>query len=414
MINVIDAAGNVQNIGTLPDLGPTNVGNGLPIAGVSNNLAGDISAANANYLTTTIATTPAPTTNSSLEITTTGYNNLVIQVSNTTVGTAFTGTLQVQGTVDGTNWITLGSSRLQTYAGTIVTTGITGSGIFIADVTGLQKARVTSTTATFSNSARVFLEVTSSSGLPAILGAVSAVSTVSVVSAANLNIPGLVADAGTSAVPVAISATATTSAITPSYGCSYEVNIYVSAVGGTNSIMDVIIQESDDNGVTTGSWFDVYHFERITAAGTYRSPKLPLTGTRIRYVQTLGGTSPVFTRAINRLQSSDTGVPIRRYFDRTINITGLNSTPSYSMGNPSKNVQLIVSSGTLTTAPIFKLEGSEDSGASWYDLSASRLTAVTGDTVQLTLNNVRSQLVRATVTTVGAGTLNYLCIKAYD
>jgi hypothetical protein len=414
MINVIDAAGNVQNIGTLPDLGPTNVGNGLPIAGVSNNLAGDISAANANYLTTTIATTPAPTTNSSLEITTTGYNNLVIQVSNTTVGTAFTGTLQVQGTVDGTNWITLGSSRLQTYAGTIVTTGITGSGIFIADVTGLQKARVTSTTATFSNSARVFLEVTSSSGLPAILGAVSAVSTVSVVSAANLNIPGLVADAGTSAVPVAISATATTSAITPSYGCSYEVNIYVSAVGGTNSIMDVIIQESDDNGVTTGSWFDVYHFERITAAGTYRSPKLPLTGTRIRYVQTLGGTSPVFTRAINRLQSSDTGVPIRRYFDRTINITGLNSTPSYSMGNPSKNVQLIVSSGTLTTAPIFKLEGSEDSGASWYDLSASRLTAVTGDTVHLTLNNVRSQLVRATVTTVGAGTLNYLCIKAYD
>jgi hypothetical protein len=414
MINVIDAAGNIQSIGTLPDLGPTAAANGLPLVGISDSIAGVINAANANYLATTVSTTAAPTTGSSVEITTTGYNNLAIQVSNTTVGTAFIGTMVVQGTVDGINWITLSTNRLQSYAGTVATTGITTAGIYIADVTGLQKARVTSTTATFTNSASVFLEATSSLGLPSVLGAVSTVSTVSAVTAANLNIPGLVAEAGTSLVPVAINATATTAAITPSYGCSYEVNIYVSAVTGTNPTMDVIIQESDDSGVTAGSWFDVYHFERITAAGTYRSPKLPLTGTRIRYVQTLGGTSPVFTRAINRLQSSDTVVPIRRYFDRAFNIADTGGvTPSYSMGNPSKNIQLIVSCAALATAPIFKLEGSEDNGASWYDLSAARLTAVANDVVQLTITDIRPQLFRAAISTAGSGALNYVCLKAY-
>jgi len=429
MINVIDAAGNIQSIGTLPDLGPTTVASGLPIAGVSDNIIGTITAANANYLATTVSTTPAPTTGSFVEITTTGYNNLVIQVSNTTVSTAFIGTMVVQGTVDGINWITLSSSsRLQTYAGTVAATGITTAGIYIADVTGLQKARVTSTTATFTNSASVYLEVTSSSGLPAVLGAISTLSVVSVVTLANLGFPQPASTTPDVATTTTLTSNTTTASatITPTYGCSYEVNIPVTVFTGTGLSLDVIIQESDDSGATTGGWFDVYQFERITAVGNYRSPKLPLTGNRIRYVQIVTGTITTLTRAINRLQSSDTVVPIRRFFDRSLNsaqalnaVTTGNTVVSsvtypYTMGNPSKNVQLIVSTATLGgTPPAFRLQGSED-GTNWYDLSAASLTATSG-TVQQTVTSVRAPQLRAYVTTAGVGTtLNYICIKAYD
>jgi hypothetical protein len=44
----------------------------------------------------------------------------------------------------------------------------------------------------------------------------------------------------------------------------------------------------------------------ITATGFYVSEVIVMQGNRIRYVQTIGGTgSPSFTRAINRLQSSN-------------------------------------------------------------------------------------------------------------
>ena len=125
------------------------------------------------------------------------------------------------------------------------------------------------------------------------------------VTSANLGIPGAIADVASAA----LTTTTTTAAFTPTFGCSYEVNIPVTVVSGTSPTLDVTVQESDDTGT---NWFDVYTFPRITATGIYRSPKLPLTGNRVRYVQTVGGTTPSFTRSINRLQSSDTAVTLRR------------------------------------------------------------------------------------------------------
>ena len=62
------------------------------------------------------------------------------------------------------------------------------------------------------------------------------------------------------------------------------------------------MEESDDNGF---NWFPVFTFPTILGNGIYRSPKLPLTGNRVRYNQTVGGTTPSFTRIINRVQSND-------------------------------------------------------------------------------------------------------------
>ncbi|MEN9317364.1 MAG: Arthrobacter phage Sonali [Pseudomonadota bacterium] len=235
---------------------------------------------------------------------------------------------------------------------------------------------------------------------------VTTVTTVAAVTAANLNIPGTVADVASAA----LAATATTAAFTPTFGTSYEVNIPVTVVTGTNPTLDFSVEESDDAGT---NWFKVYDFPRITAVGIYRSPKLPLTGNRVRYVQTLGGSTPSFTRAVNRLQSSDDVPLIRQLIDRALAVNTLNqATASLNVQN-CRNVQAVLALAAGGTAPSIQLEGSDDNGVTWYAIGAA-LAGTVGSTVQLTVNNVQSQLVRGRVSTAGTGaTLTYLLIKGF-
>ena len=237
---------------------------------------------------------------------------------------------------------------------------------------------------------------------------VSTVTTVSAVTSANLAIPGTIADIASAA----ITTTTTTSAFTPTFGTAYEVNIPVTAVSGTTPTMDVVIQESDDSGT---NWFDVYHFPRITATGIYRSPLLPLIGNRVRYVQTLTGTTPSFTRSLNRLQSS-IGIDgtVRQLFDRAVSLTTLNATTSSLTIPNCSNVSLTINVGAITTtAPALQLEGSDDNGATWFALG-SPLTAVASSTVKVTVNNVACQLLRARVSTAGVGvTAGYVLLRGF-
>lgn len=238
---------------------------------------------------------------------------------------------------------------------------------------------------------------------------VSTVTTVGSVTAANLNIPGIIADVASAA----LTTTTTTAAITPTFGISYQVNIPVTAVTGTTPTLDVSIEESDDSGT---NWYKVYDFPRITAAGMYRSPVIPLTGNRVRYVQTVGGTTPSFTRAINRLQESFPAQPVRQMIDRSISLTTLNSaTPSLNTQDCGNRVQLVINIGAVTTtAPALQLEGSDDFGATWYSIG-SPLTAVASSTVQLTVVDINSALIRARVSTAGVGvTAGYVMVKAHD
>lgn len=118
---------------------------------------------------------------------------------------------------------------------------------------------------------------------------------------ATFALPTLVADVASAA----ITTTTTTATLTPTAGSSYQVNIPVTAVSGTTPTMTVAVEESDDTGT---NWYNRYTFPAITATGIYRSPILKLRGNRVRYVQTITGTTPSFTRAINRLQRQDTAV----------------------------------------------------------------------------------------------------------
>ena len=233
------------------------------------------------------------------------------------------------------------------------------------------------------------------------------IGTIFTVSSANLGIPLLVTDV----TSTAITTTANSSTITPpTSGCSYSVFFSVSAVSGTNPTLDVDIQESDDTGT---NWFTVYSFPRITATGQYRSPKLALLGNRIRYVQTLGGTSPSFTRSINRLQSSDSVSSIRQLIDRSIVLTTLNSTTLGLNVQNCDRLQLSINIGAATTVPNLQLQGSDDNGTSWYAIG-STLTAIANSTVTSTVSNVNAQLVRAIVTSAGSGVaMGYVLLKGF-
>jgi hypothetical protein len=99
----------------------------------------------------------------------------------------------------------------------------------------------------------------------------------------------------------AVTGSVTSTVFTPAAGSSYVVDIPVTAVSGTTPTLTTQVQESADSGT---NWYTVYNFPVITTTGSYTSPMITLTGNRVRYVHGVTGSSPSFTRAINRLQSN--------------------------------------------------------------------------------------------------------------
>ena len=157
----------------------------------------------------------------------------------------------------------------------------------------------------------------------------------------------------------------------------------------------------------------MFHFPRITATGIYRSPTLLLTGNRVRYVQTISGTTPSFTRAISRLQSQqNVQSVITQLLDRTISLTTLNSTTPALRVQNSKNLFLEISIGAATTPPTIQLQGSSDN-VNWYDIGLS-LNAVASSTVTTTIQQINANFIRARVSSAGSGvTSNYVLLRGF-
>jgi hypothetical protein len=341
-----------------------------------------------------------------VSVSTAGFNGGSFQV--TSAGVA---TVSYEQSNDNINWVAMNlrdsaatSNNAVSTSTTAIILSYTSSAAFVrARTTAYTSGTVSITLIQKRNAAPVTALSLSASTAP--IGNVTVASGTFVALSAPVTI--------TDVTSAALTSTTTTAVFQPTYGCSYEVNIPVTVVSGTAPTLDVVIQESDDSGT---NWFDVYHFPRITAVGMYRSPKLPLIGSRVRYVQTVAGTTPSFTRAINRLQSSDRAMPYRRIIDRTLASTQAlnNITSTMTVLAASPNLQLTIATTLVTTtAPALQLQGSEDGGVTWYSLG-SPLTAVTAATVQTTVNNVNAELVRAIVTTAGVSTtLNYVAIKAF-
>ena len=235
---------------------------------------------------------------------------------------------------------------------------------------------------------------------------VGAVTTVSAVTSANFGLPSAIAD-----IPAAvITSSATTTALTPTFGSSYQVMINVTAASGTNPTYDVVIQESYDGGTV---WENVYAFERITTTGQYISPVLNLRGNRVRYVQTVTGTSPSFNRVVTRLQSNQSVYKSNtQMFDRSILPDTLNSTSISCVVRNAEVVSMTVSIGATTSAPSFTLQGTED-GVNWYNLTTP-LLAVANSSVNIKVTNIDVRAIRAITSTAGTGTtLNYILLKGF-
>lgn len=188
------------------------------------------------------------------------------------------------------------------------------------------------------------------------------VTTVSSVTSDQAAIPGTVSDVASAA----ITTTTTTATLTPTFGSSYQVNIPVTAVSGTTPTMVVQVNESMDSGT---NWQAVYTFPTITATGSYNSPVLPLRGNRIQYVQTITGTTPSFTRAINRLQSSQSTFKApggTNFTDRSGTTSGsANTSTLVAAANPFRKY-FIIQNLSATTAIYINFTSAANTTSSLY------------------------------------------------
>ena len=251
--------------------------------------------------------------------------------------------------------------------------------------------------------------VTVSSGTVTTVSTVSNITTgtIATVTNGNAGFPASINDTASAA----ITTTTTSGPYTPTYGTAYQVLIDVTAVSGTTPTMDTVIQESRDGGT---NYVSIYAFPRITATGSYSSPVFYATGNRVQYVQTIAGTTPSFTRANYRIQSSATGKFVRQIFDRTITLTSLSSTTAALIAEQQgTNVTMTINIGATTIAPILQIQASDDAGATWYNIGTT-LTSVASSTVSLTVTNITAQQFRAIVTTAGTGTTaGYVMLRSF-
>ena len=232
------------------------------------------------------------------------------------------------------------------------------------------------------------------------LATVTTVSTVSAVTAASLS-----AASATDIASAAITTTATSGAIgvTNVQGAAFAISI--TAVTGTNPTLDLVIQCS----VNTTTWHDVHHFERATGTTTLISPTIPLPCAQIRYVRTVGGTTPSFTMSLTRWSTqTNTGVQ-RSFFDRTIAPNTLNSaTPAFWVEG-SQYISAIVSSGAATTAASFQMEVSAD-GTNWASIGTAVASVASTNTLVFNAPAV-AKFARVRVSAAGTGqTLNYVSV----
>jgi hypothetical protein len=322
--------------------------------------------------------------------------NEVFSMHVQSIGTG--GTLQVLfSDYDGTNYVSVVGENA---GSSVVSANVTGPGLYNFPILG-RFVRVVMSAATTAGST-AFAATT----LPGqAYRGMAITNTVPVYTAANAG----AVDVGSAAITTS-SASAN---INHGWGCSYQVNYRVTAVSGTSPTLDVSIEESTDNGAT---WNKVYDFPRITAAGSYNSPTLPVRGTMYRVQQTVGGTTPSFTREIRRIASHVQANPLVQMFDRSIAINTLNSvTPTLDTRECGNQLKVSFNTGAgATTAPQLQLEGSDDGGLSWNAIGAP-LVAVAGTTVVQAATGQSWAQVRGRISTAGvAATAGYVFIRAHD
>jgi hypothetical protein len=175
--------------------------------------------------------------------------------------------------------------------------------------------------------------------------------------------------------------------------------IAITAVSGTTPTLDVVIQETMD-GI---NYYDIYHYERITATGNYFSPVMKLAGIGFRYVRTVTGTTPSFTMSAIRITRAGNAPTIRRVFDRTMNPNTLGSSSPSILTAGCDTLHMVISLGTGGSGaqPHFRIQGSEDNTV-WYDFSTTDITVNNSTTLFANYTGALPRYSKMTVQTAGA------------
>jgi hypothetical protein len=140
---------------------------------------------------------------------------------------------------------------------------------------------------------------------------------------------------------------------------------------------------------------------------------MKMSGIGIRYVRTVAGTTPSFTMSLARISRQVAADYYKVLLSRTIDPNTLNSTTDAYVAEGCDQFQLAVTMNAGGTAPIFKLQGSNDN-LNWYDLPSMTLTATVGASTQIMSNGTSlPKFVRGITSTAGVGSSLYcLCITA--
>jgi len=124
------------------------------------------------------------------------------------------------------------------------------------------------------------------------------------------------------------------------------------------------------------------------------------SGSGLRYVRTVGGTTPSVTSSVVRVSRQGQAETMRRFINRTIVPNTLNSNTGSYFCDGIEDFNLIVRCTAQTTAATIALEFSQDN-TNWFTSTASVTTAV--GIVQAKITNEQWKFVRATVTAAGTG-----------
>jgi hypothetical protein len=348
-----------------------------------------------------------------------GYTACAMDIRGT-----FTATLSFQGTLDGTNWIALQAIPYGSAQNVNLVTSTPSPGAWLVQCAGCVQVRTIATAytsgtittvvrATTATSWTYNAPVGSTNAISVASGTLTTVSTVSSVTAvASVTSDNLASATTTDIASGAITTTTTSANIATTNIQSVAFQVAITAVSGTTPTLDIVLQETMD-GV---NFYDVYHFERITATGTYYSPVMKLAGIGFRYVRTVTGTTPSFTMSAIRIGRAGNSSLMRRLIDRTMNPNTLGSSSSALFTEGTNQPYLVVSLGAGGTggSPSFVIQGSED-GSNWYNINGSTVTVATNSIGHANpLQGHLPKFIRASVATAGGSgyTLNYASVKS--
>lgn len=187
-------------------------------------------------------------------------------------------------------------------------------------------------------------------------------------------------------------------------------NLQVTAVSGTAPTLDLVFQESYDGGTT---WTDEWHWERVTATGQFSTPNIVMNTNHFRFVWTIAGTTPSFTFSVTSNQGNQVGMIQRRFFDRTIVLTTINSTTASFLTDGCLDYNFTVNQSTCVTFPTLAIQSSEDN-VNWATTLTVLATTANGTFASAT-GQQQSHFSRVIVTTAGTGcTLGYVALRCHQ